>query len=315
MGIDPIDELLRVYSSVFGEFEAMAALLIACRTATPVQSRGKQEVEKGMGALRDWKQVFPNSRFEGPVTLGQAELLGTCSIGAFSYVEGVAHLHNTDVGRFCSIARGVVAGPGEHPIENMSTHLFTYSAGTKFSFCPEMDNFRTKSAFKRNRQRTTIGNDVWIGAGAFVRRGVTVGDGAIIGAHALVLEDVEPYAIVVGTPAKRTRYRFDEATRARLLRLKWWEYYLDRSVVGDLDYSNVDQTLNTIEAQIAAGTLPNLAVVIDKHNLRLKQLSAAKKKKEVGLLAAGNDKFDDKGNLKGWLVAWLRTCRPWFSRE
>jgi len=197
----------------------------------------------------------------------------------------------------------------------MSTHLFTYSAGTKFSFCPEMDNFRTKSAFKRNRQRTTIGNDVWIGAGAFVRRGVTVGDGAIIGAHALVLEDVEPYAIVVGTPAKRTRYRFDEATRARLLRVKWWEYYLDRSVVGDLDYSNVDQTLDTIEAQIAAGTLPNLAVVIDKHNLRLKQLSAAKKKKEVGLLAAGNDKFDDKGNLKGWLVAWLRTCRPWFSRE
>ena len=58
----------------------------------------------------------------------------------------------------------------------------------------------------------TIGNDVWLGSGAMILSGVTVGDGAVVAAHAVVTKDVPPYAIVGGNPAGVIRYRFDEAT-------------------------------------------------------------------------------------------------------
>lgn len=67
-----------------------------------------------------------------------------------------------------------------------------------------------------------VGNDVWIGARAMLLDGVRVGDGAIVGAGAVVTRDVPPYAIVVGSPAKVVRFRFDDARIARLLQLSWW---------------------------------------------------------------------------------------------
>lgn len=53
----------------------------------------------------------------------------------------------------------------------------------------------------------TIGNDVWIGAGCSILPGVTIGDGAVIGARAVVTKDIPPNAIAVGIPAKVVRYR------------------------------------------------------------------------------------------------------------
>ncbi len=69
-----------------------------------------------------------------------------------------------------------------------------------------------------------IGNDVWIGEAAYIKAGVKVGTGAIIGAHAVVTHDVEPYSVVAGVPAKEIRKRFDEDTIQKLLRLSWWDW-------------------------------------------------------------------------------------------
>ena len=69
-----------------------------------------------------------------------------------------------------------------------------------------------------------IGNDVWIGYEAVILSEVTVGDGAIIGARAVVTKDVPPYAIVGGIPARYIRRRFDEKTVTKLMELKWWEW-------------------------------------------------------------------------------------------
>ena len=74
----------------------------------------------------------------------------------------------------------------------------------------------------------TIGNDVWIGYEAAILEGVTIGDGAIIGARALVTKDVPPYTIVGGTPAKEIRKRFDEKVASTLQRLKWWDCPAER---------------------------------------------------------------------------------------
>jgi len=72
-----------------------------------------------------------------------------------------------------------------------------------------------------------IGNDVWIGCNSTILRGVTIGNGAVIGANSLVNKDVPPYAIVVGSPAKIIKYRFDEEIIQALLKIKWWDYPLE----------------------------------------------------------------------------------------
>jgi acetyltransferase-like isoleucine patch superfamily enzyme len=69
-----------------------------------------------------------------------------------------------------------------------------------------------------------VGGDVWVGYEALIMSGVTIGDGAVVAARAVITKDVEPYEIVGGNPAKHIRWRFDEQTRAALLRIRWWDW-------------------------------------------------------------------------------------------
>ncbi len=69
-----------------------------------------------------------------------------------------------------------------------------------------------------------IGNDVWTGANAIIMPGVTVGDGAVVGAGAVVTKDVLPYSVVVGNPAREIKKRFDEKYVQKLLDIKWWNF-------------------------------------------------------------------------------------------
>ena len=75
-----------------------------------------------------------------------------------------------------------------------------------------------------NKGDIIIGNDVWIGFEAVILAGVTIGDGAIIGARAVVTKDVPPYTIVGGVPAKPIKKRFDKNIITHLLRMKWWDW-------------------------------------------------------------------------------------------
>jgi acetyltransferase-like isoleucine patch superfamily enzyme len=119
------------------------------------------------------------------------------------------------IGKFCSIAGGthILLG-GDHSSSFVSTFPF---------------NDLWKSAISLPVSETTkrdvvIGNDVWIGRNSLILSGVTIGDGAIVGAAAVVAKDVPPYAIVVGNPAKVIRYRFDEETIEKLLTMAWWNW-------------------------------------------------------------------------------------------
>ena len=77
---------------------------------------------------------------------------------------------------------------------------------------------------ERENQTTYIGHDAWIGRGAVIQPGTSIGIGAIVGDKAVVTKDVPPYAIVVGVPAKVIKYRFSDDEIEALRRISWWDW-------------------------------------------------------------------------------------------
>ena len=195
-------------------------------------------------------------QLEPPCVMSSAaDLRGEFSMGAFSAIspsDGIGKfLHNVAIGRYCSIAAGTRISPPEHPVSWLTTNSLSYCTGA-FRWAARILGRPSPSPHAYDRVNLVrIGNDVWIGADAFIRGGVTIGDGAIVAAHAVVTKDVPPYAIVGGVPARVIRYRFDEATIRELLALRWWDY--DLSAFGPLDWDNVEECISRIKSGIAAG--------------------------------------------------------------
>lgn len=172
-----------------------------------------------------------NVRFENGVTIESGSYVQADLIGKYSYINKYCLIEkNTIIGRFCSIAYNVKIGLGSHPVDWVSTHQFTYDP--KYKFVKESRSFNGDA-----HKKTIIGNDVWIGANAIILAGVNVGDGAIIGANSLVTEDIEPYAIVHGIPAKFSRFRFEEHIIENLLNSKWWNLD-DKKIKENIDHFN-----------------------------------------------------------------------------
>lgn len=133
------------------------------------------------------------------------------SIGSYSYVGNHCQVTKATVGRYVSIGSRVSVGLGEHDWRRLSTSALFYADA--WAVLTEGD--------------CEIGSDAWIGVNAVVRRGSRVGTGAVVGASAVVTEDVPDFAIVAGIPARLIRYRFPEVTQARLKASKWWEREID----------------------------------------------------------------------------------------
>ena len=166
------------------------------------------------------------------VTIGYGSHICTGSIGKYTYINKYCLVdRNTEsIVSFCSIAYSVKIGLGNHPTQWVSSHPFAYDR--KYGFIKQNKSFQEFISDK-----CIIGNDVWIGANAIILAGVKVGDGAIIGANSFVNNDVQPYSIVAGTPARHVRYRFDKTTITRLLKSKWWEWD-DRQIRQKIDNFN-----------------------------------------------------------------------------
>ena len=172
--------------------------------------------------------------------------------GAFSgydNLRGGQYLENVSVGRYCSIGMNVAVGLVSHPTNWLSTTWMQYVA-RPFHW----NGFIRRTVDAKPFQipnRTILGNDVWLGAGAQILAGVKVGDGAIVAAGAVVTKDVPSYAIVGGIPAKIIKFRFPEITVKRLQKLAWWRYNLGD--LGDINWSCVDKAIADIEERIASG--------------------------------------------------------------
>ena len=185
---------------------------------------------------------------ECPAVLNHARFHGPCKLGAFSYFNGKADVFHAEIGRYASIAPEVIIGPGEHPLDLLSTHPFAFGGGgNRFKGAAAYEAIRTQGGATVKHRVTQIGHDVWIGARAYISQGVTLGDGCVVAAGAVVTHDVPPYAIVGGVPAKVIRMRFSDDLVQRMQAVKWWEWSLDRADAGELDFSQPEACLDRIE--------------------------------------------------------------------
>jgi acetyltransferase-like isoleucine patch superfamily enzyme len=209
--------------------------------------------------------AFDRLEVEAPANLGCAAFNGGCKVGAFTYFSSGCEIHSTRVGRYCSIARGVMIGASAHQWDFATTHPI---AGDPSGVSCGLGNFASyrgvsMTEMQRHPDMTgkgvVIHNDVWIGAGAIIKAGVTIECGAVIGAGAVVTKDVQAYEIVGGVPARHIRYRFEGHIRKRLLETAWWDY--DLSFMPRRDFSDVNRFLDDLEAAIAKG-MPKLSPTV-----------------------------------------------------
>lgn len=139
------------------------------------------------------------------------------SVADYTYISNNTDVENAAIGYFCSIADHCRIGLANHTLDLLSTSpVFTLANNAAKTKWVE-SNVDTKSS-----KKVIIGNDVWIGSHALILGGVKIGDGAVIGAGAVVTKDVPPYAIVGGVPASIIRFRFSQEIIDKLLEVEWW---------------------------------------------------------------------------------------------
>lgn len=140
-------------------------------------------------------------------------------IGKYTYgYEFLQDDHVKRIGAFTSIAEGQIVVPNDHRLDWASTSPIL--SLKEFGF---LENDKMNEYCPENQREIVIGNDVWIGANCIIFEGVTIGDGAVIAAGSIIRRDVPPYAVVGGVD-RIIKYRFDELTIKKLLKIQWWNW-------------------------------------------------------------------------------------------
>ncbi|MDJ0568809.1 MAG: CatB-related O-acetyltransferase [Pleurocapsa sp. MO_192.B19] len=134
------------------------------------------------------------------------------------------------IGKFCALATGIkfIMNGANHKISGFSTYPFYIFGNGWEKVTPDDDEFPFKGD-------TVVGNDVWIGYESVIMPGLTIGDGAIVAAKSVVVNDVPPYCVVGGNPAKIIKRRFNNETIKALLEIAWWNWGIEK-ISANLEY-------------------------------------------------------------------------------
>lgn len=177
-----------------------------------------------------------DSTFGAFVEIGKGSRVTHSVLGDYSYCDRYADIANAQIGKFSNIAAFSRIGASDHPLHTAACHHFLYRSNDYW------DNARRDEDFFDHRKSRTsyIGHDTWIGAGAMIKPEVTLGDGAVVAAGALVTKDVDPYTVVSGIPAKPMRLRQPREIADRLVELAWWDWEHDQLRAALEDFRMLD---------------------------------------------------------------------------
>jgi acetyltransferase-like isoleucine patch superfamily enzyme len=190
------------------------------------------EIVKKKSYLGHNCKIYPRARLTNTI------------IGSYTYIAENAIINNTVIGKFCSIGPNLFCGWGIHPSNGISTHPMFYSIRKQNGITVSTENKIDEIL------QIKIGNDVFIGTNVTILDGITIGNGAIIGAGAVVSKDIPPYAIAVGNPIRIIKYRFDDITVGKLIKIKWWDHDYQELYLVEKYFFDVQKYLATIEVEV-----------------------------------------------------------------
>ena len=175
-------------------------------------------------------------------------IIDGCTIGRFSYgAFQLTHFYTycrmiESIGRFCSINYSSRVQPN-HDMNMVTTSPVLWTLDCRNTTHGVAYYLERMNPNPKDR-KIVIGNDVWIGTNVIILPGVHIGDGAVVGANAVVSHDVKPYEVVAGVPARHIRYRFSEDVIKALEEIKWWTW--DIKLIKDRaeDFYDIDKFVN-----------------------------------------------------------------------
>ncbi|OWU85002.1 chloramphenicol acetyltransferase [Oceanicola sp. 22II-s10i] len=180
--------------------------------------------------------VIVNTTFGRYCEVGRGSRVLNSEFGDYAYCDQRADIANTTLGKFANVAAATRIGPTDHPYANASLHHFLYRSASYWDDVEDDADFFARRAARR----TVIGHDTWIGHGAIIKPEVTIGNGAIVAAGAMVTKDVAPYMIVAGVPAVPLRARYPDGVADRIEALAWWNWDHDRLRAALDDFRTLD---------------------------------------------------------------------------
>ncbi|MEJ8673531.1 CatB-related O-acetyltransferase [Chromobacterium amazonense] len=167
---------------------------------------------------------------------------GQIFFGSNSYMNDGGYIRADQggvfIGRYCSIGRRITIGAGVHNISGLSSSPSIKGKNSN----PYSEQELNRIHQSRAKGKTIINSDTWIGDGAIIMAGITLGVGCVVASNAVVTKDVPPYQIVGGVPAKVIGERFDRAIIDQLLATEWWE--ADKSYLDTMPVLNIFEFLS-----------------------------------------------------------------------
>jgi virginiamycin A acetyltransferase len=162
-------------------------------------------------------EIGENTKFFGSGIM----LNGNIKIGRYTSLNGpnlsiLSSINPITIGNFCSIAR------------NTDIQEYNHNYNRITSYFIHRNLFLEKNNEEISSGPITIGHDVWIGTGCKILSGVTIGNGAVVGANAVVTKDIPAYAIVGGNSAKVIKYRFSQEIISILEEIAWWNWPIEK---------------------------------------------------------------------------------------
>lgn len=204
----------------------LKGLLFLMRNGNPFLASIRSYVEGDISFERSAR--LANSRVSGSIKLAEgvkifgANISGDVTIGRYSSLFGPnlsvhSKIGTISIGSFCSLAPGVQIIEYNHRVDRATSYYYH-------------QNILGESVTKdlTSKGNVVIGNDVWVGANSIILSGVKVGNGAVICAGSVVVEDVLPYSIVGGVPARHLRYRHSSDVISYLEDTAWWDWDINR---------------------------------------------------------------------------------------